>query len=305
MLMINSASLSNFGSGSGSEIISSAALKQGGNFFAPSESAPDFRAPAKTLAQRKRVKPIQPVVQGYSHDDLVDAARAWLNRFCAAVITEMATAARETPDAIGWRMNQTTLIECKTSRADFLADRNKAFRVQSEMGAGNLRYFLACEGLIQIEELPANWGLLEVRQRKIRKIIEATAQTARRETEACLLLSALRRIGQNPVCGVSVQCFTIETQGTATISSLPLSDSDQNPPKASPVLRNVTMSEAGELEAHGMRPRRPQQQHNDRSASKRSEVCRVATEIITRDLQGPTASVGNTNGFPSNTALHH
>lgn len=60
-------------------------------------------------------------------------------------------------------MDGTVLVECKVSRADFLADKAKPHRHAG--GVGNWRYFLAPEGLIAPDELPAKWGLVEVNAR--------------------------------------------------------------------------------------------------------------------------------------------
>ena len=50
-------------------------------------------------------------------------AVVWLRRYrCGVVLSEQACVSGEMPDAIGWkRANHSVLIECKISRADFLA----------------------------------------------------------------------------------------------------------------------------------------------------------------------------------------
>lgn len=67
----------------------------------------------------------------------------------------------EQPDALGFRSGVSVLIECKTSRPDFLADKKKKFRVDPAMGMGDWRFFLTPKGLISVSELPEGWGLLE------------------------------------------------------------------------------------------------------------------------------------------------
>ena len=48
---------------------------------------------------------------------------------CGVVLSEQACVSGEMPDAIGWkRANHSVLVECKVTRADFLADRGKPFR---------------------------------------------------------------------------------------------------------------------------------------------------------------------------------
>ncbi len=52
----------------------------------------------------------------------------------------------------------TVLVECKVSRADFLADMAKPHRYSG--GVGNWRYYVAPEGVISPDELLAKWGLV-------------------------------------------------------------------------------------------------------------------------------------------------
>jgi hypothetical protein len=108
----------------------------------------------------------------------------------------------EQPDALGFRSGVSCLIECKTSRADFLADRKKKFRVEPSLGMGDWRFMLTPKGLIKVEELPPNWGLLETDGKKIRKIHGFPANTmwydkpfhANRLAENQYMYSALRRM---------------------------------------------------------------------------------------------------------------
>ena len=64
---------------------------------------------------------------------------------------------RRDADAIGWkRACHSVLVECKISRADFLADRDKPFRQKPEFGVGSERFYLVPEGLApQKKCLPA------------------------------------------------------------------------------------------------------------------------------------------------------
>lgn len=66
-----------------------------------------------------------------SHAQLVTVAARWLGRRCSVVLTELQTSG-EAPDAIGWSHRQSTLVECKVSRSDFLSDRRKQFMILSE-----------------------------------------------------------------------------------------------------------------------------------------------------------------------------
>jgi hypothetical protein len=134
-----------------------------------------------------------------THTQLVDLAVAWLRRYrCGVVLSEQACISGEMPDAIGWRKScHSVLVECKVSRADFLADRVKPWRQAPETGVGCERYYLSRRGLIRIEELPDGWGLLEVVSRDIESA-KASAKNLRSalgfQYEMNLLLASLRRV---------------------------------------------------------------------------------------------------------------
>lgn len=108
-----------------------------------------------------------------THTELVKIAERWLLKTigCGAVFTELVTAAPEIPDALGLRSDYTILIECKTSRADFFADRKKMFRQFPEMGVGDYRFYLCDEGLIRSDELPNGWGLIYWDGKKVKRIV--------------------------------------------------------------------------------------------------------------------------------------
>ena len=133
------------------------------------------------------------------HPKLVSLAVAWLRRYrCGVVLSEQACVGGEMPDAIGWKMAcHSVLVECKVSRADFLAEREKVFRQNPETGVGCERVYLAPHGLIRSEELPAGWGLLEVYGREIEKV-KPSRKNLRSEIgfqyEMNLLLASLRRV---------------------------------------------------------------------------------------------------------------
>lgn len=126
-------------------------------------------------------------------------AVGWLRRYrCGVVLSEQACVSGEMPDAIGWKTAcHSVMVECKASRADFLADGEKPFRQQPELGIGCERYYFAPRGLIRVEELPSGWGLLEVCGREIEKV-KASSKKQRTEIgfqyEMNLLLASLRRV---------------------------------------------------------------------------------------------------------------
>ena len=79
-----------------------------------------------------------------THAQLVEKAVQWLRAYrCGVVLSEQACVSGEMPDAIGWkRAYHSVLVECKISRADFLADRDKPFRQKQELGLGCERFYL-------------------------------------------------------------------------------------------------------------------------------------------------------------------
>jgi len=134
-----------------------------------------------------------------THAQLVERAVRWLRSYrCGVVLSEQACVSGEMPDAIGWkRANHSVLVECKVTRADFLADRAKPFRQKPEQGVGSERFYLTPPALIKLEELPAGWGLLELRRGRI-EMMQASAKNLRTATglryEMNLLLASLRRV---------------------------------------------------------------------------------------------------------------
>jgi hypothetical protein len=134
-----------------------------------------------------------------THAKLVEMAVVWLRRYrCGVVLSEQACVSGEMPDAIGWKKAcHSVLVECKVTRADFLVDRTKAWRQQPEIGVGSERYYLAPRGMIEIEELPSGWGLLEICGREI-ETVKRSAKKLRSaagfEYEMNLLLASLRRV---------------------------------------------------------------------------------------------------------------
>jgi hypothetical protein len=134
-----------------------------------------------------------------NHAFLVTRAVEWLRRYrCGVVLSEQACVSGEMPDAIGWKRTcHSVLVECKISRADFLADRNKPFRVKPELGVGSERFYLAPKDLVKVEELPPGWGLLEYQNRSIEPVRASKKNLRSDEGFRCemnLLLASLRRV---------------------------------------------------------------------------------------------------------------
>ncbi len=135
-----------------------------------------------------------------THAQLVQKAVAWLRSYrCSVVLSEQACASGEMPDAIGWKRTQhAVVVECKVSRADFMADQAKPFRQKPEMGLGCERFYLTVPGLVQAAELPSGWGLLECERGLVRMEQAASAKSMRSargmKYEMNLLLASLRRV---------------------------------------------------------------------------------------------------------------
>jgi hypothetical protein len=134
-----------------------------------------------------------------THAQLVEKAIRWLRFYgCGVILSEQACFSGEMPDAIGWkRACHSVLVECKVSRSDFLADRDKPFRQRSNLGMGCERFYFTAAGLLDAAEIPSGWGLLEYRNRRISLLHRAeqnlrTATGFRREMN--LLLASLRRV---------------------------------------------------------------------------------------------------------------
>ena len=137
-----------------------------------------------------------------SHSTLVRRAERWLlNQGCAFALTELVViiSPGEIPDAIGWNGSTSTiLVECKISRADFLADQKKSIRRDPIWGLGRYRYYLCPKGMLQAEEMPEGWGLLWAYPKQVRKIKESeyfedTEWQAGLKNEIKMLISVIRR----------------------------------------------------------------------------------------------------------------
>ena len=135
-----------------------------------------------------------------THSRLVDAAVCWLRSKyrCGIVLSEQSCASGETPDAIGWKAkNRSVVIECKISRADFLSDASKPWRICPESALGCERFYLAPAQMISLDELPSGWGLLEIRGREIQIARKSKKNLRGAEglaNEMNLLLASLRRV---------------------------------------------------------------------------------------------------------------
>ena len=114
-----------------------------------------------------------------THKELVDIGYRWLKRSksrncnpcyssCSIALKEVGNIFKEEPDVIGFKYWLSILIECKSTREDFLLDKNKSFRINPKEGMGQYRFYLINEGVAKPEELPDKWGLLCISGRSVR-----------------------------------------------------------------------------------------------------------------------------------------
>uniref|UniRef100_UPI0006831777 hypothetical protein n=1 Tax=Vibrio harveyi TaxID=669 RepID=UPI0006831777 len=114
----------------------------------------------------------------WTHQELVDKAVKWLKKphgqggtGCHVAVSEFPTGyTGEIPDAIGFRahteyLGGSVVCEVKVSRSDFLADAKKPHRNGEVLGVGQHRFYVAPQGLIKPDELPQDWGVVEVTNR--------------------------------------------------------------------------------------------------------------------------------------------
>lgn len=142
-----------------------------------------------------------------THDELCLRAEKWLkSQNCGVVFHDRFqpyTPTGEQPDAIGFRDGLSIMVECKTSRADFHADKKKKFRSNPELGMGDWRFYMCPPGVITEEDLPTGWGLLYCYPKQIKRIVAPKGSrdwyrrkpfTGNKVAESYMMISALRRL---------------------------------------------------------------------------------------------------------------
>lgn len=124
------------------------------------------------------------------------AKELWQSQNILAAV-ELVCYGSERPDVYATNRESSTIIEVKTSHADFLADRKKYARSSAALAAkqqmGNYRYYLCPEGVIKPEELPAGWGLLYWNGNKVEKVRKSEVHTANHKYDVYVLCSILAR----------------------------------------------------------------------------------------------------------------
>ena len=135
------------------------------------------------------------------HEELVKRGAKWLKnnynsryRF-PIILPEYRCYSNSIPDVIGMSHWSTIVIECKATRADFLADSRKGHR-RYVIQLGNERYYLVPAGLVLVEEVPEKWGLLYCYDHKITVEKEAVVfpPSETRPQEYQVMYSLIRRL---------------------------------------------------------------------------------------------------------------
>ena len=66
----------------------------------------------------------------------------------------------EQPDVLGLTAyGKSIIVEVKVSRADFLADKKKSWRINPNIAMGDERVYLTPEGLLNVSDIPYGWQL--------------------------------------------------------------------------------------------------------------------------------------------------
>lgn len=97
-----------------------------------------------------------------THKECVESATRYMDKRCNVVLPEFFCWNNEIADVMGFNQHDSTLVECKVSRSDFLSDAKKPFRINQSKGMGDYRYYCCPKGMIKPDELPEGWGLLYV-----------------------------------------------------------------------------------------------------------------------------------------------
>lgn len=158
-----------------------------------------------------------------THGELVKVAGKWLSKpwrnasctgghgSCAVILTEMTSAAHETPDAIGFHSGFSTLIECKATVSDFKSDKGKWFRREPAQGMGTYRYFMVPKGLLKGEKIPEGWGVIDVADGGKTRVSTVSAQfNSNLRDENTMLLSLLCRLKVDPGRHVKIRVYTMD-----------------------------------------------------------------------------------------------
>lgn len=145
--------------------------------------------------------------------------RVWYKPGCGVAVPELVSGNYgEIPDAFGWGLDYSWLVECKASRSDFLANKRKL-----TTGIASYRFFLCPPDMISASELPDGWGLLYCHPKKISVIAWPIKNTNRNiRGEMAMMYSLLRRV---EIRGLLKRCLAKKWGGDLD-SSVTVPDTD-------------------------------------------------------------------------------
>lgn len=137
-----------------------------------------------------------------THAELVQRAVRWLRgtKRCKVILAERGMYG-EFPDAIGWTSwGHCWVVECKSSRADFLRDYKKECR-DGLFEMGEWHYYMVTPGVCEPRDVQRKWGLIEAGPHRTRtvKVAENERPDVPRQpslaarVEMLLLISELSR----------------------------------------------------------------------------------------------------------------
>lgn len=142
----------------------------------------------------------------YTHEQLEHAGSRWLARVgfwwtCKYVAIEPGTPCKEHPDIIGFEYGVSHVIECKTTRADFLRDFHKPWRASGDKPMGARRWWLCEEGLITRDDLAeCGDGLLWIASDGDIQVIKDPSWRSEEDRnmvgEFCILYSMLNKVAE-------------------------------------------------------------------------------------------------------------
>lgn len=159
------------------------------------------------------------------HNVLVKRATKWVSRKYYLAIPEFRSIKQvESPDVIGFQEYNSVIIECKSSYSDFRADQFKRFRIEHEMGMGDLRYYFSPPGVIPVSELPNGWGLLYWRGGlgHVQEIVKSAVFKSDKRKEFMLLTSIVSRLYTGEFSNVIVDgASIIEPEELNSVDLLP------------------------------------------------------------------------------------
>lgn len=145
----------------------------------------------------------------YTHEQLEHAGSRWLARVgfwwtCKYVAIEPGTPCKEHPDIIGFGYGYSHVIECKTTRADFLRDFHKPWRASGDKPMGARRWWLCEEGRITFDDLSGSGDglLLATEDGAVRVIRFPTLRSDEERNlsgELCVLYTLLGKEAELPV----------------------------------------------------------------------------------------------------------